>query len=84
MTKPIDEFDRLDKQIDDLQYTKDIIDKIVLYKDKLEGLPREKLNDNQKLWLLAHEASEKNISTSSKDQIIEDMFLLLKFIPDNE
>lgn len=77
-------FDRLNKKVDNLQSTKDIIDSIVAYKNKLEGIPKNKLNDNQKIWLLAHEASEKRISTSSKDQIIEDMFLLLKFIPDEK
>jgi len=81
MTNPRDEFDRLDKKIDDLQSTKGVIDKIISYKKELEEIQKDKLDDNQRLWLLAHEASEKRISTSSKDQIVEDMFLLLKFIP---
>lgn len=81
MTNPRDEFDHLDKQIDDLQSTQDVINQIISYKKELDEISKEKLDDNQKLWLLAHEASEKRISTSSKDQIVEDMFILLKFIP---
>ena len=81
MTNPRDEFDELDKQIDDLQSTQDVINQIISYKKELDEISKEKLDDNQKLWLLAHEASEKRISTSSKDQIVEDMFILLKFIP---
>jgi hypothetical protein len=67
--------------MDDLISTREVIDKIVAYKNKLEKIPKDKLNDNQKIWLLACTTSEARISTSPKDQIAEDMFLLLRFIP---
>ncbi len=84
MLSPRKIFDRLNKKIDNLQSLKETISRITTYKNRLEEIPKNKLNDNQKIWLLAHEASEKRLQTSSKDQIAEDMFLLLKFIPDEK
>lgn len=84
MTISRDEFDRIENQIDDLKSLKNITDKIVFYKNKLDGISKDKLDDNQKIWLLANEVCEKRIKTSSREQILEDMCLLLKFIPDGE
>jgi hypothetical protein len=86
MTSPKDEFDHLEKQMDALQSTKDVVDRIIAYKKKLDEMAKGNLDDNQKLWLLAYEATEKRMSSNlenQKEQFIEDLFLLLKFIPDN-
>lgn len=75
---------KLFNNLDNLEYTKNIIDEIISYKNKLDKIPQDKLDDNQNFWLLAHETAEKRIATSSKKQIAKDMTLLSKFIPNNK
>ena len=78
------QLDDLNQQMDNMISTREVIDKIVAYKNKLAKIEPNKLNDNQRIWLLACTASEGRISTIPKDQVAEDMFLLLRFIPDEE
>lgn len=80
MVNKKNKLEQLEEQIDNLQSTKSLIEKIVANKEKLLKMSKGSISDNQKFWLLALEASENRISSSSKDQIVEDMFLLLKFI----
>lgn len=71
-------------ELNTFESTRGLVDKIAAYKDKLAKMPSDKLSDDQKIWLLACQAAESRISKSSKDQMVEDMFLLLKFIPEKE
>jgi hypothetical protein len=71
-------------QIDALEDVQLMLDRIQSYREYLLEFPHEELNDRQKLWLLACEASETKISTSSKESIAENIVLLKDAIIDIE
>lgn len=84
-----------DQQIENNEYLKNLMETIADHKKKLDSVPKESLNDNQKIWLLAYEAtenrfglvqtdSEGHMSEDSARQISEDMHLLSGLIPNNE
>lgn len=82
-----EKLNRLYNEIDALEATKEIVDKIMLYKEKLSLIPQDQLNNRQKLWLLAYEASELRLikmgedsTKKSREQFIESMAILDEFI----
>lgn len=64
------------EQLDELEDIQLMLNRIQSYREYLSDFPHQELNDKQKLWLLACEASEAKISTSSKELIAENIVLL--------
>lgn len=71
-------------QLDALEDLQTILNRIQSYREYLFEIPYEKLTDKQKIWLLACEASEAKIATSSKQSIAENIILLKDAIIDTE
>lgn len=71
-------------QLDALEDVQIMLHRIQSYSEYLSEFPHEELSDKQKLWLLACEASEAKISTSSKESIAENIVLLKGAIIDIE
>lgn len=71
-------------QLDVLEDVQIMLHRIQSYREYLSEIPHEELSDKQKIWLLACEASEAKIATSSKQSIAENIVLLKDAIIDIE
>lgn len=76
-------------RIDDTENTLAVVNKIIQYKDYLTSVSEDQLQVTQKLWLLAHEASEiklEKMSDTKNDKTTMDfvlsMLILNDFIPE--
>lgn len=65
MTNKIDE---LESNISDATRIKAIVDRVIGHKEKLSLLTPDKLSNNQKMWLLAFEASEAKLAKMGTEQ----------------
>lgn len=88
MTNKIDE---LESSISDATRIKAIVDRVIGYKEKLSLIIPDKLSNNQKIWLLAFEASEAKLAKmgmeqtqQSTDYFSESMFTLKEAISDED
>lgn len=88
MTNKIDE---LESSISDATRIKAIVDRVIDYKDKLSLLTTDNLNNKQKIWLLAFEASEARLAKmgteqtqQSTDYFSESMLTLKEAISDED
>jgi hypothetical protein len=59
---------RLDRETEDMHNIKDIVDRVISYKEEILSVPLEQRNALQELWLLAFEASEAKIAKMGVDQ----------------
>lgn len=81
-----EDFKKVFTDIDDLAKLQEIVEDIILYRKKLLN-SKDNLNDDQKLFLLAYEASEARIekmgrenTEKSKIEFIDSVNILRKFI----
>ena len=81
--------DKLENQISDAIGIKAIVDSVIRYKEKLNLMTPEILSTDQKIWLLAFEASEARLAKmgteqnqQSTDDFSESMFILKEAIVD--
>lgn len=88
MTNRIDE---LESSITDATKIKATADRVIGYKEKLSLLAPDKLSNNQKIWLLAFEASEARLAKmgteqtqQSTDDFSESMFTLKEAISNED
>lgn len=88
MTNKIDE---LESNISDTNRIKAIVDRVIGHKEKLSLLTPDKLSNNQKMWLLAFEASEAKLTKmgteqtqQSTDDFSESMLTLKEAISDED
>lgn len=88
MTNKIDE---LESSISDANRIKAIVDRVIGHKEKLSLLTPDKLSNNQKMWLLAFEASEAKLTKmgteqtqQSTDDFSESMLTLKEAISDED
>jgi hypothetical protein len=80
------EVNRLEAENHDLQATKNMIDRIIRYKERLALLPPSELTSAQKLWLFANSAAEEKLESQlktpeGKNIVAENLFLLDGTIP---
>jgi hypothetical protein len=81
-----DKIDQLEAENHDLQATKNTLDRVTRYKEKLSSLKPSELTSAQKLWLFAHAAAEEKLESQlktpeGKNIVAENLFLLDATIP---
>lgn len=77
------EFVELQDELESLEQTRDNLNLLMKHKDKLSSIPENNLNNNQRIWLLAFEASEsrmikmaENKNETTVNDFVESMFIL--------